>query len=82
MKYYPYVLTSFIPSLYIYIYIYIYRRTHLCTGFFRLGKVEVHFVAVEVGVVRRAHTFVKPERPVLENFGRVGHDAHPRLGCK
>lgn len=38
-----------------------------------LGEVEVHFVAIEVRVVRRAAALVEPERPVRQNlrFGRL-----------
>ena len=45
-------------------------RTHphenegLSLGLLRLGKVEVHLVAVKVGVVGRADAFVEAERPV------------------
>lgn len=38
-------------------------------GFFRLGQVEVHFIAVEVGVVRGAHALVEAERPVRFDSG-------------
>ena len=34
----------------------------------RLGHVQVHLVAVKVGIVRVAHALIEAERPALEQI--------------
>ena len=42
-----------------------------------LGQVQVHLVAVKVGVVGRAHTLVEAEGAAFQDFCSVGHNRDP-----
>ena len=50
------------------------QRERLGARLLRLRQVEVHLVAVEVGVVRRAHALVEAERAPLHHARAVRHD--------
>ncbi len=45
-----------------------HERGGLGAGFLRLRHVHVHLVAVEIGVVRRAHALVEAERPACTDM--------------
>ena len=45
-------------------------------GLLRLRQVQVHLVAVKVGVVRRAHALVEAERAAGQHARAVAHDGH------
>ncbi len=42
--------------------------------FLGLGNMQIHLVAVEISIVRSAHTFVETEGPPWTNLGVMAHN--------
>ncbi|GBE61230.1 CDP-glycerol:poly(glycerophosphate) glycerophosphotransferase, putative [Babesia ovata] len=49
---------------------------YLRTRFVRLGEMEVHFVSIEIRIVRRGYRQVQTERRVRQDLATVSHDTH------
>lgn len=41
---------------------------------------NIHFVTVEISIIRRTNTLIKPERPTGHNPGPMRHNTHPMQG--
>lgn len=49
----------------------------LCNSFNRLRDMHIHFVAIEVSIIWRAHRKVESEGIVGKDFNPMSHHAHP-----
>jgi len=53
-----------------------HQQERFSSRFFRLRQVHVHFISIEIRIVRRTNTRVEAKRFPLHNFNAVRHDGN------
>src|SRR5579875_634902 len=60
-----------------YLFLHLHNYPGLCPCLLLLENVQIHFIAVKIGIIRRANSQIEPERLSLKNAHSVPHHRHP-----